>query len=374
MIRESARVPEVEYIFRNPLTQEAVYETILLKQRREFHRRVGEAMENLYPDRLEGLYGLLAHHFALAGEHDRAIAYCRQASRQAVSVFAYEEAIQNLRTALGLIEPGDEIEIHLSILEELADVYRLLRDFTQAISYYQQSLNLWSSLAYGDNIISVRLHRKIVQVATEAKWSVDADTFAQVSEISNASQVSLGESLQAMEGKPPHKETVLLLVALSVEAWRNQSPPDWDAAQHFTEAAVEMAKELDDLPLLSRALGALDNVLDGRSLLRQHLEVAMRRLEISQDPTFEEPREKIDALRGAGVAMMYVGEYKQALPHLKEAEDLAIQVQATDQIANSLGIQAQCLFRADRWDEVLEIEEKWRDLEFTHTRERVGET
>jgi hypothetical protein len=121
-------------------------------------------------------------------------------------------------------------------------------------------------------------------------------------------------------------------------------------------------------------LGTLANVQDGRSLLREHLQVAMRRLEISKDAHFPEPREKIDALRGAGVALMYVGEYGQALPYLEEAEELAIHVQATDQVANSLGIQAQCLFRSDRWDEVLAIEGKWRDLEFTHTRERVGET
>ena len=77
MIRESARVPEVEYSFRNPLTQEAVYQTILLKRRREFHCRVAEAMEALYPDRLEGIYGLLAHHFTLADQPERAIQYAR---------------------------------------------------------------------------------------------------------------------------------------------------------------------------------------------------------------------------------------------------------------------------------------------------------
>jgi hypothetical protein len=71
---------------------------------------------------------------------------------------------------------------------------------------------------------------------------------------------------------------------------------------------------------------------------------------------------------------MYVGEYRQAQPYLEEAEDYATRVQATDQIANTLGIQAQCLFREDRWDDVLAIEEKWRDLEMHHTRERVGET
>ncbi len=374
MIRESARVPEVEYMFRNPLTQEAVYETILLKRRREFHLRVGEAMEELYPDRLEGLYGLLAHHFELAGERERAVKYFRQASRQAVTVFAYEQAVENLRKALELLEPVDQPETKLSLLEELADVCRLVRDFTGSINFYRQALDLWSGLDNGDTIAAVRLHRKIIQVATDAKWSVNADTFAQVNQISQESLDSLAESLQVMESEPPHPETVLLLTTLSVEAWRNRSPADWDAAQDYAQAAVDMAKQLDDPGLLSRSMGALANVLDGRSLLRQHLQVAMQRLEISQNSAFGDPREKIDVLRGAGLALMYVGEYQQARPYLEEAAEFARHIQATDQIANTLGIQAQCLFREDRWDEVLAIEEKWRDLELHHTRERVGET
>ena len=374
MIRESARVPEVEYSFRNPLTQEAVYQTILLKRRREFHRRVADAMEALYSDRLEGIYGLLAHHFTLAGAPDQAIQYSRLASRQAVDVYAYDEAVQNLRAALELIEPGTQAETHLAVLEELADVCRLVRDFAQAISFYRQALELWGDLAGGSNIVAVRLHRKIVEIATDAKWSLDAETYRRVSEIGQKSQASLQESLQAMEGEPPHLETVRLLVALSADAWRVQTPPDWAAAQYFSNAAVDMAGQLADPVLLSQALGALANVLDGQSLLRDHLQVAQRRLEICQDTRFEDQREKIDALRGVGAAWMYVGEYSQALPHLAAAQDLATRIQATDQIANALGIQAQCLFRADRWDEVLATETKWRDLEQRYSRERVGET
>jgi class 3 adenylate cyclase/tetratricopeptide (TPR) repeat protein len=374
MIRESARVPEVEYAFRNPLTQEAVYKTILLKRRREFHRRVGEAMEELYPERLEGLYGLLAHHYNLAGEHEKAIKYCRAAARQAVAVYAYDEADQNLRAALELIEPGAKSEIHLAVLEELADVGQLVRDFTQAISFYQQALDVWDSLDDGDNIVAVRLHRKIVAIATETKWSVDAETYRYVEEISQKSHSRLQESLRALEGQPPHPETLLLLVALSANAWRVQTSPDWEGAQRFAQAAVTMAEQLDDALLLSQALGALANVLDGRSKLREHVQVARRRLEISQAPGFQDSREKIDTLRGIGVALMYVGEYAQALPYLEDAAGLAAHVQATDQIANALGIQAQCLFRMDRWDEVLAIEEKWRHLERQYARERVGET
>jgi len=118
----------------------------------------------------------------------------------------------------------------------------------------------------------------------------------------------------------------------------------------------------------------LASALDGRSRLREHLEVARRRLETCHDERFEDQRESIDALRGAGAALMYVGEYEQALPYLEEAEGLSARVQATDQQANALGLQAQCLFRLDRWDEVLALEKKWRDLEQRYTRARVGET
>ena len=370
LIREAARVPELEYAFRNPLTQEAVYKTILLKRRRAFHRRVGEAMEALYTDRLEGLFGLLAHHFALAGDRDKAIEYARQASRQAIELFAYEDAAQNLRAALELIKPDEKSGIRLTVLEELADTYRLLRDGAQALPLYQQANELWAELG-GDRITAVRLHRKIVQFVMEAKWSVDIDSYRQASEIAGISRAALE---QALQDQPADAEIVRALVVLSYDAWRNQDPPDWDRAQSFAQAAVDMAGKLQDPVLLSRSLGALARVLDGRSLLREHLQIAERRLEIAQNAHIDDPGERIDVLSGIGMALMYVGEYAQAMPHLHEAEALAEKVQAIGQQAGSLSLQQQCWFRLDRWDEVLAVEEKWRTLERHYSRQRVGAT
>jgi tetratricopeptide (TPR) repeat protein len=135
-----------------------------------------------------------------------------------------------------------------------------------------------------------------------------------------------------------------------------------------------MAEQLGDRAAWSKALGALANGLDGRSLLREHLQIATRRLELNRAGGFDDPRENIDAVRGVGVALMYFGEYDQALPYLSEAETLAARIQATDQQVNAIGIQSHCLFRLDRWDDVLATEERWRDLERRYTRERVGET
>ena len=135
-----------------------------------------------------------------------------------------------------------------------------------------------------------------------------------------------------------------------------------------------MAERLDDPVVLSRALGALANILDGRSLLRDHLQIAQMRLEISQEARLTDPSEGIDAVSGVGMALMYVGEYAQAMPYLQEAETLAASMQAIGQQAAALGLLGQCWFRLDRWEEVFATEEKWRDLERRYPRQRVGAT
>jgi len=373
LIREAARVPEIEYAFRNPLTQEAVYKTILIKRRRAFHQRVGEAMESIYADRLDGLFGLLAYHFALANERGKAIDYYRKAARQAVALFAYDDAIQNLRSSLKLIEEGKQTETHMILLEELGDVYRLLRDIGQAIAIYHDSLHLWETLPEADKIVAVRLHRKIVQLATEAKWNVDLDTYRHVQDQTLESLNELESSLSELKHEP-NAEVVRALATLSFEAWRSRMPPDWERAQLFAQSAADMAEELAEPDVLSRALGALCNVLDGRSLLRDHLQVALKRLEVSMDSRVDDLIERIDAMSGAGMGLMYVGEYEQAIPYLQEAEALALKAQSIGQQTAAIGLQSQCAFRLDRWDEVIALEGKWRDLERRFPRQRVGPT
>jgi class 3 adenylate cyclase/tetratricopeptide (TPR) repeat protein len=67
LIRELVREPDLEYMFKHALTQDVAYESLLGARRREIHCRVGEAMEELFAQRLSEFHAILAEHF-LRGE------------------------------------------------------------------------------------------------------------------------------------------------------------------------------------------------------------------------------------------------------------------------------------------------------------------
>jgi len=107
MIRERARVPELEYIFKHHLTQVAAYNGLLRRERRRFHRQVAEAWERLSPERIEEQLGVLAHHWEQAGERERAVDYLRRAGEQAAGQFASAEAVDYFSRALDLTPEED---------------------------------------------------------------------------------------------------------------------------------------------------------------------------------------------------------------------------------------------------------------------------
>jgi len=161
MIRERARLPELEYIFKHHLTQEAAYNGLLKKKRRVYHRQVAEALERLYPERVEEQVGLLAHHWERAEEPDKAQHYLYQAGEQAHCQYANQEAITYFRRALTLLEdaPPDapRKKAATKLYESLGDVLEFIDRYDEARTAYRNAL---ARIPPHDRIGQGRLHRK----------------------------------------------------------------------------------------------------------------------------------------------------------------------------------------------------------------------
>ena len=102
LIRLAQLQPEIEYLFRHALIQEAAYQSLVKNQRHRLHQTVGESLERLYPARLASpeLAPVLARHFAEAGDQARALRYYTLAGHAAAEMFANTEAIHHFGRAL----------------------------------------------------------------------------------------------------------------------------------------------------------------------------------------------------------------------------------------------------------------------------------
>ncbi|MCP4540904.1 MAG: AAA family ATPase [Chloroflexi bacterium] len=143
MIRERARTPELEYIFKHQLTQEAAYNGLLKKERRIFHRQVAEALERLFPEQIEEQVGLLAYHWERAEEPEKATEYLLRAGDQARLAYAHAEAIDYYQGALAFLKEGQEHGRAARTLMKLGLTYHTIFDFWQARQSYDEGFALW---------------------------------------------------------------------------------------------------------------------------------------------------------------------------------------------------------------------------------------
>ena len=103
-IYEKNLFPELEYIFKHALTQEVAYNSLLLKRRKEIHEKTGKAVEELYPERMEEFYEILAYHYARSDNHDKAYHYLKLSGNKATDKHSSWEAIRFYKEAIDILD------------------------------------------------------------------------------------------------------------------------------------------------------------------------------------------------------------------------------------------------------------------------------
>ena len=95
--------PELEYIFKHALTQEVAYNSLLLKRRKEIHEKIGKAIEVLYPDRLEDFYEIIAHHYSMNENPEKAYQYLILSGTKATKNYSNWEAFHFYKKAIDIL-------------------------------------------------------------------------------------------------------------------------------------------------------------------------------------------------------------------------------------------------------------------------------
>lgn len=165
LIYETRVFPEPAYLFKHALTHEVAYNSLLVQRRRELHRLIGGAIEELYVDRLAEHYEVLAHHFSRGDDRPKSLEYLTKAGAKAAQAHANREALGLYEQALTLV--GADQSARADLLKNLAIVTQYLGDADASLRHAEAAVELYEKLGDKGNAVSVHLH---IQMLYTWQW------------------------------------------------------------------------------------------------------------------------------------------------------------------------------------------------------------
>ncbi len=152
---------ESGFAFRHALIQEAVYSTLLKRDRRQIHAEVAHVIEagNLFSG--EKRIEMLGYHYAESHEPQRALPFLVKAAQSAHRRGAYENAIYHYSRALALVQeqPVISLDDHSRIGIGLGQTLKLTGEFGEAAQVLEETIRRLRqrerSHAYTIHLISV---------------------------------------------------------------------------------------------------------------------------------------------------------------------------------------------------------------------------
>ena len=138
LIQLAQEHPELEYLFRHALVQDAAYGSLLLSDRKQMHSTVAQVLEQIFGEQLDEMAAVIGYHWQLAQEPQKALSYFMQAGDVAAKAYANDEAVEHYGRSLTLAQQtvaDSNTLVHLCTA--LGRVLELQSNYQQALAHYQ---------------------------------------------------------------------------------------------------------------------------------------------------------------------------------------------------------------------------------------------
>jgi tetratricopeptide (TPR) repeat protein len=119
LVYKQSDEPNAVYAFKHALVQDTAYASLFVRQKRRFHRRVGEALERQSPELVGSQPDVLAWHFTEARDYLKAINYWRTAGEAAIARSAMNEARSQFERGEKLVRKLSKERAQLSVQDSL---------------------------------------------------------------------------------------------------------------------------------------------------------------------------------------------------------------------------------------------------------------
>ncbi len=334
LLYERGIYPQSTYIFRHALTQEVAYNSLLLKRRKEIHEKIGMAIEELYPERLDEYYELLAYHYQRSHNMDKAFEYLNLANQKAAKLNAMEEARAYFEEAMTLLDTLPESEenrqLRISLLVNQRWAFLLLLkipEYYDLLTHYEpmavglEDPDLLGAFyaRLGDCEYSFGNFDQAIQTLTKAAELCEAAGNVEDARYAHLrlqwSHFMRGDFDRVLALKEDLIRTMekrfnfqVYTYALSVASRGCSHLGRWDQAVEEAQKALSVAEEFSDNSLISWAAWNLSIAYTGKRDLARAIEYG--ELAVEKAPT---PADKAWAQRSLGWARCRAGEAKRGI-------------------------------------------------------------
>jgi len=317
--------PQVTYIFKHALIQEAAYESLLKSKRQQYHRQIAEIFAKQFPNTVETHPELLAHHYASAGLIEQALPCLQRAGQQALQRYTNLEAVVHFTRALELLktlpDTPERTEQEMNFLVALGEAKKNAGQFSQSMETFQRAADLAKRLRSPEDLARAALGFE------EARWryNLPAGLAARL----------LEEALNAL-GKEDSIFRCRVLASLA-RALIYSSP---ERSASFVQQALEMARRINDPSAVLDALRVSLFTQGGPEKIEERMAALNEMLRLAQEV---DNRERIAEVRSFRLF---------ALLELGDIQAVDAEIEAHDRMAKMLQqpiyIITNSMFRAMR--------------------------
>ena len=264
------------YSFRHILFQNYLYKRLSHGEKRILHGVVAAALEKLYEGQQNEIAVQLAHHYNQAGDPEHAFYYYTLSGDRATRIFATWEAIKHYTCAIQL---ADKVS---------PDIVTLA------------NLHRWRGLAYGI-------------VGEHIRARADLETALQIASKAGKHQVEWCTSL---------------------DLGRLWSSRNHNQALDYFEAALELARHLDDPVVLASSLNWIGNWHSNDDNYKRAVAYHQEALTIFEN--LGEQRELANTLDLLGIANLMGGDLETSLQNYNQAIAIARELDDRQRLASTL--------------------------------------
>jgi len=371
---------EERYKFDNTIISDVAYADLSRSRRRVIHRKVAEALEELYRDNVGLVIYDLARHFYKGNDYSKAVTYLMRAGETAETLYALEEAYRYYEIAL---ETVDNLDGTLDNRKRKVAVYYRLGNIGQIIGKWQEALEF---------------HEKMIALLTEMGnelAEMDGEpggtgTCPEDMITTNWVEERRGEAYRAMayvrKKRGKWEEAVdcydhALHVSMEIEdhygmaeSHRGLGSVRWrkgqydEAIDHY-KRAIENIKKVKDPSIKGVVFIEFGNVYNSKGDWVKAVEYYERSIEALKNA--DNPREMARAYNNLGDIYIQRENWEKALEYFRKSESTSERIGNRYMMGWSSFNQAECYAHINELDKALSKNDTALEL-LTPLKDRIG--